>query len=329
MTRLPLSYGGEVYDRTAALFYSDVRPQGIDLRYVRTDIEEIFWRQSRYREFDASELSFGVYLATLDTSERPFVAIPVFPSRAFRHSAIYVHDDSPLTDARDLREARIGTPEWTMTASLWMRGILEDYYEVPVASVAWFTGGLDEPGREERVPVGPAPGLDVSPISPDDTLSELLLRGDLDAVIAARPPESVLGGRPGIRRLFADPQQEEIAYFRSSGIVPIMHLVALRREVVEANPWIARNLYDAFVAAKRGVARRLRDSAALATSLIWQTSYAESEQALIGDPFAYGAEPNRAALEAILRYGHEQGLTARRWTIDEIFSPSTLTEAKV
>lgn len=327
--RLPVSYAGVVYDRTRALYAGEVTPEGVDLTYHSVGIEELFWRQGRYAEFDAAEFSLGAYLAGVGAGEDRFTALPVFPSRAFRHSALYVAADGGIKTPADLTGRRVGTPEWSMTASLWMRGILGDHYGVDLGSVDWFTGGLDEPGRQEKSKVAPPPHYRVQHIGAERTLSQMLLAGQLDLVIAARAPAAFRAGDPRIRRLFADPRAEERAYFAATGIVPIMHVVVLRRSLAQAHPWLPNTLRGAFERARAGVLAGLRDNAVSSASLVWEASYADEEAELFGDPFRYGAAENAAELDAILRYAAEQGFSAAPLTLSQVFWPGTLTSAKV
>jgi 4,5-dihydroxyphthalate decarboxylase len=326
---LALTYAGMVYDRTRALYDGEIRAEGIDLRYLRTGVEELFWRQGRYAEFDAAEFSLGAYLAGVEDPDRPFDAIPVFPSRAFRHSAIYVRADSPIVSPRDLAGGSVGTPEWSMTASLWMRGILGDHYDLDLTGLRWRTGGLEQAGRQEKSRVRPPERFSVDPLATGETLTGQLVAGELDAVITARPPRRFLAGDGSLRRLFTDPKAEELRYFQTSGIVPIMHVVVLRRALLREHPWIANNLRMAFEAARAGALSQLRDGAVCSSSLVWEADYAEEEVALLGDAFAYGVEANAAALEAVLRYAHDQGFTAKPLEPADVFVPATLTDAKI
>ncbi|NMH97330.1 4,5-dihydroxyphthalate decarboxylase [Pseudonocardia sp. K10HN5] len=299
------------------------------MRYLKTGIEELFWRQGRYMEYDTAEFSFGAYLAGVEDPDRPFHAIPVFPSRAFRHSALYVRDDSGISEPEQLNGRAVGTPEWSMTASLWMRGILGEHYGVDLESIRWRTGGLEEPGRQEKSRVKPPGRLSVEPVHERTSLTEQLLAGGVDAVLTARPPRAFLAGDPRIRRLFPDVRSAEERYFRDTGIVPIMHTVVLRREVIARHPWVANNLRHAFELARRPAVPELRDTAVCSTSLVWESAYAEQEAALLGDAFAYGLEANQAALSAILRYAADQGFTSSVLDVSDIFLPQTLTDAKI
>jgi 4,5-dihydroxyphthalate decarboxylase len=329
LDRLELTYGGELYDRTRRLYTGEVAPEGVRLRYLHTAIEDLFWRQGRYGEFDLAEYSMGAYLSTLDDPDRPFVALPVFPSRLFRHSSVYVNADTDVSDVADLNGAVIGTPEWSMTASLWMRGILGEHHGVDLASIHWRTGGLEEPGRLEKAPVTPPAHFDVAHIGDTDTLSAQLIRGDLTALITARAPRAFLEGDRRIRRLWPDFRAAEQAYYVKTQIIPIMHVVVIRRALLAAHPWVANNLVDAFERARTPVQRELLDTAVCTSSLVWESSYAEAEQAVLGDPFRCGVAANAASLEALLAYAHQQGFSRRRLAPEDVFVPSTVSAAKI
>jgi 4,5-dihydroxyphthalate decarboxylase len=326
---VPVTYAGVVYDRTKALYSGDVQVEGVDLRYLQTGIEELFWRQGRYGEFDAAEFSLGAYIAGVEQADGPFCAIPVFPSRAFRHSAFYVRADSDVQRPDDLSGRSIGTPEWSMTASLWMRGLLGEHYGLDIESVHWLTGGLEEAGRQEKSRVVPPDRFRVDQIAKSSTLTDQLLEGGIDALITARPPTLFLKGDRRIRRVFPEYRSEETAFFLKTGIIPLMHVVVLKKELVAEHPWVANNLRHAFEVARAQAAPALRDSAVSFSSLVWESSYAEEEAALFGDAFAYGVDANQAALTTLLRYAHEQGFTSRRLDPQDLFLPSTLTDARI
>jgi len=326
---VPITYGGGLYDRTTALHTGEVRPVGIDLSYLPLPIEDLFWRQGKYHEFDAAEYSFGAYLASVEDPAWAYTAIPVFPSRVFRHSAIYVRAGSGIDTAARLAGTSVGTPEWSQTGSLWARGILSEYYGVDLAGIRWRTGGLQHAGRQEKSRVQPPQGIAVQALEPGQTLQQALLDGQIDALITARPPAAFIEGHPGIRRLFPDYRQEEGRYYESTGIFPIMHVVIVRKSLLQEYPWLANNLRAAFEAARRPAAGQLIDSAVCSTSLIWEASYAEEERARFGDPFVYGVEENRPTLEALCRYAHQQGFTSKPLAPEDLFFPTTLTSAKV
>ncbi|MCV7241542.1 4,5-dihydroxyphthalate decarboxylase [Mycobacterium mantenii] len=299
------------------------------LRYLHTAIEDLFWRQGKYAEFDVAEYSMGAYLATLKNPDRAFVALPIFPSRAFRHASVYVNAEAVVSEPADLANTTVGTPEWSMTASLWMRGILGEHYGVDLTSIDWRTGGLEEAGRQEKVPVTPPEDFRVSHIGDDDTLSNQLLRGDLDGLITARAPRAYLRGDARIKRLWQDFRSAERAYFEATKIIPIMHVVVVRRELVAAHPWLANNLVDAFEAARRPAQRDLLDTAVCKSSLVWESAYAEEEAAVLGDPFRYGLSENEISLRSLLNYAHRQGFTDHPLDYEEVFVPSTLSSARI
>lgn len=325
---LPLTLACAPYDRTAALADGRIRPAGIDLNYLALPVEETFFRMARYREFDVSEMSLSSYTLSLEHGA-PFVAIPVFPSRSFRHHAIYVNAGSGIETPQDLVGRLMGVPEYQITAAVWMRGILAQHYGVPVASMRYRTGGLHEPGRVEKISID-IPGVEIEPIPAGRTLDELLVSGELDAVLTARAPQSFLNRNPAVRRLWVDSRDAEIAYFKKTGIFPIMHTVAIRREVYEANRWIARSLFDAFGAAKALAAAELEETASLSTMLPWAYSETRAVRDVMGDDFwSYGLGGNEYTVGTLLGYMHDQSLTERLWRPNELFAPETLSSTLV
>jgi 4,5-dihydroxyphthalate decarboxylase len=323
VSRLELTMACGPYDRTRALADGRVQVEGVDLRYLRLDPEEIFFRMARHQEFDVSEMSLSTYLLTFGP-ESPFVAIPVFPSRAFRHSGIYVSEASGLASGSpaDLAGRAVGVAEYQLTANVWIRGFLEEHYGLMSSSVRYRTGGLDAPGRIEKMRVSPPAGVEVAPIAAGATLSELLASGELDAVYSPRAPQSVETGRAG--RLFADPRAEEERYFAPTRIFPIMHVLVIRRRVYEQHPWVAQELFKACVRAKEVAYAELGRTVALSLSLPWvREEYERARDLMGGDYWAYGLEPNRHVLETFIRYAGDQGLVDRRPDPGELFAPET------
>lgn len=313
------------YDRTLPLADGRVQVEGVDLTYLHLPVEETFFRMARFHEFDVAEMSLSSYLVSL-AHGRPFVAIPVFPSRSFRHNGVYVHASAGIEKPSDLVGRVVGVPEYQLTACVWIRGILAEHEGVPVSSVAYRTGGLHEPGRVEKLAVAPD-GVDLSPIEPGRTLDGLLVEGALDAVYCPRTPRSFLRKDPAVRRLWADPKAAELDYYRATGIFPIMHTVVIRRSLYEAEPWLAGSLYKAFCSAKALVQEGLEDTAASLSMLPWTYAAVAEAQGLIGDDYwAYGIEANRTTLTTFARYAHDQGLTERVFEPEELFAPET-TEA--
>jgi 4,5-dihydroxyphthalate decarboxylase len=322
---LRLSFGCWNYDRTRALMDKTVVPDGIDLIYLNMPVEETFFRMLRHREFDIAEMSLSSYVVSCFTEDRPFVAIPVFPSRFFRHSSIYVNAGARINEPADLRGRRVGCPEYQMTAPVWIRGILSDEYGLKVDDVAYYTGGEENPNRPEKLSLNLPSNIRVNRIGPGQTLSAMLRAGEIDALYTARKPSSYEGPAGQVRRLFEDFVEVERAYFRKTGIFPIMHTIVLRRDVYEANRWIAQSLYKAFCEAQRRAYDDLRETAALKTMLPWLAAHVEDARREMGDDYwSYGFNPNRKTLETFLRYSYEQGLSKRQLRPEEIFVPEAM-----
>jgi 4,5-dihydroxyphthalate decarboxylase len=330
MPKLRLSLACWNYDRTRALQDGRVRPDGIELDYLDLPVEETFFRMLRYREFDLAEMSLSSYTLSLSKPERAFVAIPVFPSRFFRHSCIYVHADSGIGEPRDLVGKRVGTPEYQMTAPVWIRGILADEYQVPVDSVTYCTGGEEEPGRSEKIGIDLPSNIRLERIGSKDTLAAMLRDGAIDALYTARMPSSFGANDGRVRRLFDDYVTVEREYFRRTRIFPIMHTVVIRRDVYERNRWIAQSLCKAFGAAQKLAYADLLETAALKVMLPWaHANVEEARREMGGDFWPYGFEPNRRVLSTFLRYHHEQGLSPRLLEPEELFAPETLESFRI
>ena len=293
MGKLQLSLACWDYDRVHGLIDGTVSADGIDLNFQKLVVEEIFFRMLRYREFDASEMSMSSYVVSLTKPDRPFIAIPVFPSRYFRHSCIYVNDGAGIRSAQDLIGKRVGTPEYQMTAPVWIRGILSEHYGVPVDAVTHVTGGEESPGREEKVRLDLPENIRIERIGPTQTLSRMLHDGEIDALFTARKPSTYDGDR--VRRLFPDHVAVEKRYWRETGHFPIMHVVAIRRDVYEAHRWVAKSLLKAFGEAQQICYRGLRETSALKGMLPWFNAHVEETIDLMGEDFwPYGLEANRA-----------------------------------
>ena len=330
MSRLRLSLACWNYDRTRALMDGSVQPDGIELTYLDLPVEETFFRMIRHREFDVAEMSLSSYTVSLFREPRPFVAIPVFPSRFFRHSCIYVNANAGIREPRDLVGKRVGTPEYQMTAPVWIRGILAEHYGVPVDGVTYFTGGEEEPGRVEKQKLDLPARIRVQPIAASQTLARMLAEGEIDALHTARMPSTFRTGQGRVRRLFEDYKAVEQQYFRDTGIFPIMHTVVVRREVYEQNRWVAQALFKAFVEAQRRTYDDLDVTAALKSMLPWLTAHVEEARALMGDDYwSYVFARNRASLATFLRYHHEQGLSPRLLPPEELFAPETMEAFRI
>ena len=325
MSRLALTLGCWNYDRVQALQWGRVQPDGIDLNFLEMPVEETFFRMLRHREFEVAEMSLSSYCVSMMRDPAPFVAIPVFPSRMFRHGSVFVSEKAGIREPRDLVGKRIGNPEYQMTAPVWIRGILQDEYGVPVDGVTYVTGGEEEPNRDEKLRLDLPSRIRVEPIGPAQTLSRMLADGEIAALQTARAP-STFYSRPGtVRRLFDDVVAVEQAYFRKTRIFPIMHTVVIRRDVYEQHRWVAQSLLKAFTEAQKLTYRDLAITNAPMAMLPWLTSHHEEVRKLMGDDYwPYGFAPNRHVLDTFLRYHHEQGLSKRRLQPEELFAPETL-----
>lgn len=329
MTNLQLSIAIGPYDHVRDLLDGTIRAAGIDLTVLRLQPEEIFYRFTRFREWDVSEMSFAKVISLASQDEGGIVALPVFPSRVFRHSSIYVRAGSSISSPAQLAGKRIGVPEWAQTASVYSRGMLQHEYGVDLKSIHWHQAGVNEAGRVEKVKLNLPDGLRLAVVK-DRSLSEMLLAGDLDAVLSARPPAPFEAGDKRIARLFPDYRAVELPYWRKTGIFPIMHVVVVRRDVYERHRWVAMNLFKAFEAAKNESLKRLTDLTASLYPVPWMAENTGTSQELLGGDFwPYGIAPNRTTLEAFARYAWEQGICHRRVTVEELFPPEVQTSFKV
>ena len=319
MSKLPLTLAISDYDHVRDLTTGRVVPEGIDLNCLDLTVEEIFFRFVLYREWDVSEISMAKYVSLISQGDTTLTAIPVFPSRIFRHSSFYVRRDGPVKSPADLAGRRVGLPEWAQTAAVYTRGLLMHQYGLDLASIHWVQAGVNQPGRSEKVGLRLPPGVTVT-AAPRDSLSEMLVSGQVDAVLSAHAPDCFEHGHPNIKRLFDNVRALEADYYRETGIFPIMHTVALRKEVVERHPWIATNLLKAFDEAKRRSVERVLDICAPRMPLPWCHDFAAEGRAMFGDDyFPYGIEPNRRTLEAFLLYAYEQGVCHRHLAVEELF----------
>jgi len=318
------------YDRTRALQEGSVEVEGVDLNFLPLRVEETFWRMLRYQEFDACELSLGSYLIARDKGYPPLVAIPVFPSRAFRHSSVFINTDAGIREPKDLIGKRVGVPEYQMTMAIWVRGILQHEYGVPPDKIRWFTGGQEEPGRISKVNHDLPQSVDISSIGPDQTLSSMLESGKLDALMSAHLPVPFVRRSPKVRRLIANFRAVEKDYYRRTQIFPIMHCVALREDVYQSYPWLAQSLYKAFCEAKEICQASMYEFSALRYMLAWSIAEIEEEMEIFGDDlWPYGLKANRRCLETLVQYAHEQGLIEKEVDVSDLFAPNTLEDFKI
>ena len=329
MGNIHLTLACEDYDRTRPLKDGRIKPEGIELNYLVLSVEEIFWRMMKYEEFDASELSMGAFLTAAAQGRRPFIAIPVFPSRTFRHRCIFINTTSGIERPEDLRGKRMGVPEYSMTAAVWLRGLFQHEYGVPPEEIDWVQAGEEHPGRKDRVDFEMPAGLRMES-RPDSTLNAMIESGEIDAMMSPRMPTCFLNGSRRVGRLFPNYKQAEMEYFRKTGIFPIMHVMVIRRAIYDAHPWVAQSLYKGFCAAKDLCMKELHDTNVLRVSLPWTSAeYEETRALMTADYWPYGIAPNRANLETLHSYLYEQGLIKQRLNLDELFAHETVEAFKI
>ena len=330
MARLKLSLACWDYDRTRALADGSVRAEGIDLVCLNLPVEETFFRMLRRQEFDCAEMSLSSYVISLQQKRAPFVAIPVFPSRFFRHSCIFVSARSGIARPEQLAGRRIGVPEYQMTAAVWIRGLLADEFGVAPASPRYRTGGLEQAGRGEKLKLSLPGKFRVRPIGPRQTLAAMLAQGEIDALHSARAPSTLATQPQAVRRLFRDYAAVERDYFRRTRIFPIMHTMVIRRGIYERYPWVAGPLVKAFAAAQKKTYADLGETAALKAMQPWLVAHVEQARREMGpDWWSYGLAPNRHVLETFLRYHRAQGLSKRRLAPEDLFAQETIEAYKI
>lgn len=330
MSKLRLSVAMGNYDRTRALVDGEVRIDGADPIYMLLSPEEMFFRSFRDVAFDVSELSLSTFALKTAEGSNPYVGIPVFPSRAFRHTSIHVRNDRGIEGPADLKGRRVGTPEYQLTACVWARALLQDEYGVAPSEVLWVRGGMEHRGRREKVALRLPPEIRFEEAPDDLTLSQMLERGDIDGIVGPRAPSCFERGHPQVRWLFADPSRAAAEYFERTRIFPIMHVLGVRRELAEQHPWLPMALHKAFTAAKDIALARLTDTSATKVTLPFVEEQLRAARALMGPDFwSYGAAPNHHVLDKFLHHHHAQGLSRRRLSVEELLHPSTLESYKI
>lgn len=326
--RLSVAIGG--YDRNRPLIDGEVKIDGVDPVFMTLDPEEIFFRAFRHTEFDICELSFSSHVVKLAQGTSRYVGVPAFVSRAFRHTSIYVRSDRGIREPRDLIGRRIGIPEYQLTACVWARAFLEDDFGVKPSDVVWVRGGIEEPGRPEKIRLDLPSQIRIENAPEGRSLNSLLLSGEIDAFIGPRAPSSYDQGNPLVMRLFADPTAAAISYFRHTRIFPIMHVIGVRRELVEAQPWLPAACLKAFESSKNAAILKLTDTSATKVTLPFVEEQLKAARDLMGPDFwPYGVASNRPTIEAFLDHHHRQGLSSRRVALEEVFHPSTLDAHKI
>lgn len=330
MANLNLSIAVGNYDRNRALFDGDVQIDGVDPIFMKLSPEEIFFRAFRNQDFDICELSFSSYTVSTAQDSGHYIAIPVFMSRSFRHSSIYIRKGKGINEPADLRGKRIGIAEYQLTANVWARGLLEDDYGVTPSDIHWIRGGVGTPDRPEKIKLQLPADVSIEPAPKGKSLDEMLVAGDLDGFIGPRNPPCYDAGNPDIVRLFPDLVSTATDYYKRTGIFPIMHLLGVRKTLAKAHPWLPGALYKAFNLSKNMAVNMLLDTAASHATIPFLAEHIESAQALLGqDYWSNGVEANRKVLDNFLDHHHRQGLSARRVSVDELFHQGTIEQFSV
>lgn len=330
MSRLNLSVAVGGYDRNRPLIDGAVRIDGVDPVFMTLSPEEIFFRAFRSVDFDICELSLSSYTLKTARGECPYVGIPAFVSKAFRHTSIYVRTDR-VKEPGDLKGRKVGVPEYQLTANVWARAILQDDFGVSPADIHWIRGGIEQPGRPEKIAVKLPDGVRLDDAPAGATISGLLAAGDIDGFIAPRPPSFIeRGDHPDVGWLFRDPVAAARDWYARTRIFPIMHLIGIRRPLVDQHPWLPAAVYKAFEQSKTVALQALSDTSATKVTLPFVEETLKSVRALMGPDFwSYGVEPNRHGLEVFLRHHHAQGLSPRLMTVEELFHPSVYETFKL
>lgn len=322
---LAISY----YDHTRDLTNGAIKPEGFELNCLDLQIEEIFYRFTKFREWEVSEMSFAKYVSLLSQDNPALTAIPVFPSRIFRHSSIYVLRNGNVKNPQDLKGKRVGLPEWAQTASIYTRGMLVHQYGLKLEDIEWHQAGVNQAGRVEKVSLKLPANVEYTN-HPDTTLNEMLLSGVVDAVMTAHPPEAFKNNDPLVMRLFNNYREIEEEYWRETSIFPIMHVIAIRKEIVESFPWIPMNLYTAFDSAKDRSLKRAAEVTAPRFPIPWGIDYVQQAKDLFGEDYwPYGVKNNLTTLNAFLEFAYEQGVCHRKLEIEELFPKTMLSEFRI
>lgn len=329
MQKLPLSIAIGNYDRVRPLMDGAVQIDGVDPVIMNLEPEEIFFRAFRNVEFDVCELSLSSFSVKTSKNENPYVGVPVFPSRMFRHPALYKRTDRGIDTPADLKGKRIGLPEYQLTACVWGRIILEDYGVKP-SDVTWVRGGIEEPGRIEKISLNLPADVKLEDAPADRSLSQMLELGEIDAMLTPRAPSCFMRRDPNVGWLFPDPAAAGREYYQRTKIFPIMHVLGVRRELVEQHSWLPVALLKAFTEAKDIALEWLFDTAAQKVSLPFLEETARAMTDMMGhDLWPYGFEENRHVLDTFLHHHHAQGLSARRLQPEDLFHPATLEMFKI
>jgi 4,5-dihydroxyphthalate decarboxylase len=329
MNRLKLTIATTDYDHFRDFRLGTVQAEGIDATWLNLGHHEVFSRFTFNREFDVAELSFAKFMAQATREDPDIIGLPVYASRLFRFGSFYVNRKSGIKTAADLKGKTIGSPEWAHTAAVYMRGWLMNDVGLKLSDIHWVQAGANEPGRIEKVELDLPAGTRLTRIA-DKSLSDMIAAGEIDCALIARPPNCFLQGHPDVVRLFPNFLELEQQQYRDTKVFPIMHIIAMKAAILEDNPWVARNLYNAFNESKRRSQERLFDPAVSRYPLPWLPTYArQMRETFGGDPFPFGIDENRPTLAVFLKYCHQQGIAHRLAAPEEIFPKGIMASVKI
>lgn len=324
MAKLPLSIAMGDYDRTRPIHDERVQIDGVEPITQLLSPEEMFFRVFRHEAFDVSEMSFSSYCVKLARGESNYIALPVFLSRAFRHTSVYIRTDRGIDTPKDLKGRRIGIAEYQLSANVWVRGILEDDFGIGPSDITWVRGGMDTPGRPEKIALTLPSDIRLELAPEGSTLNGMLASGEIDGFIGPRWPRCFAEGHPHVGRLFKDSIGAAEEFFGRTGIFPIMHLLGLRRALAEAHPWLPGALVKAFSQSKAMAQAALDDTSATKVTMPFVEDNLARARHLMGQDFwSYGVKGNETTLDAFLDHHYRQGLSPRRLSVDELFHPAT------
>jgi 4,5-dihydroxyphthalate decarboxylase len=325
MPPLSLTIATTDYDHFRDFRFGLVKAEGIETTWLNHGHHECFARFTANREFDLAELSFAKFMTQISRPNSDIIGLPVICSRLFRFSSFYVNRKSGIRSVEDLRGRKVGSPEWAHSAAVYMRGWLHNEMGVPLTDVQWYQAGANAPGRKEKVELNLPQGLSLTRVT-ERSLSDMLAGHEIDCAIIARPPTCFLDGHPDVVRLFPDYVEMEEEYYARTRVWPIMHIIAMKRAIVDEHPWAARNLYNAFLESKRRSIERILDPAVSRYPVPWLATYARRMRDLVGgNLFPYGIEENRPTLEQMALYTMQQGIAHRLVTPEEMFPRGIMT----
>lgn len=324
-SKISLSVATGDYDRIRPLLNGTAQIEGVDPKFVLLEPEEMFFRAFRHEDFDVSELSLSSYVVKLDRGECPYIAVPVFPSRSFRHNAIFIRNDAGITRPEDLRGKRIGLPEYQLTANVWVRMILQTEFGIGPSEITWVRGGYETPGRVEKIKVNLPPDVHIEDAPAGATLTGMLAAGEIDGLIGPRAPSIFDGGHSRVSWLFPDPASAALEWYARTKIFPIMHVLGIRRSLVDEFPFLPASIMKAFEASKQLALNALTDTSASKVTVPLVDEQLRRIRTIMGSDFwPYGIDKNKITLDAFLDAHHRQGLSSRLIRAEELFHPSAL-----